>query len=145
MVDANVPTAEKTQPIVDEVQIQAFEHRLKGQLIRSGEADYDEARSVWNGMIDRYPDFSFSGDLRYRWTFDLPPSAREHIQGEIRFDSQRYAVIPCHPGTMTATVQRIGGARGHYLYELRCVCEAMIRTDGGILPARTEQNDPCPA
>jgi hypothetical protein len=57
MVDANVPTAEKTQPIVDEVQIQAFEHRLKGQLIRSGEADYDEARSVWNGMIDRYPDF----------------------------------------------------------------------------------------
>jgi hypothetical protein len=78
-----------------------------------------------------------SPDLRYRWTFDLPPSTREHIQGEIQLDNERHAVIACHPGIMTATVQRMGEAGGQYSYELRCVCETVIRIDGGMLPART--------
>ncbi|WP_254767422.1 FAD-binding oxidoreductase [Salinilacihabitans rarus] len=32
-----------------------LEARLHGELIRPGEPGYDEARSVWNGMIDRSP------------------------------------------------------------------------------------------
>jgi FAD/FMN-containing dehydrogenase len=32
-----------------------FEANLCGDLIRPGDPDYDEARTVWNGMIDRYP------------------------------------------------------------------------------------------
>ena len=35
--------------------VEAFGARLNGKLIRSGEAGYEEARRVWNGMIDRYP------------------------------------------------------------------------------------------
>src|SRR5215207_9789852 len=30
-------------------------HQLRGELIQPDDAAYDEARKVWNGMIDRYP------------------------------------------------------------------------------------------
>jgi FAD/FMN-containing dehydrogenase len=40
---------------LDERQIQDFAQRLRGELIRPGDAGYDQARAVWNGLIDRYP------------------------------------------------------------------------------------------
>ena len=33
----------------------SIESRLDGQLLRPGDAGYDEARTVWNGMVDRHP------------------------------------------------------------------------------------------
>ena len=36
-------------------RIDAFESELLGDVIRRGDSDYDEARSVWNGMIDKRP------------------------------------------------------------------------------------------
>ena len=35
--------------------IEAFAKGLRGQLLRSGDGNYDEARRVWNGMIDKRP------------------------------------------------------------------------------------------
>src|SRR5689334_23328284 len=35
--------------------INNFKAELRGQLVRPGDNDYDEARRVWNGMIDKYP------------------------------------------------------------------------------------------
>src|SRR5262245_50087822 len=35
--------------------LQGFKSGLKGQLLRSGDPSYDEARKIWNGMIDRRP------------------------------------------------------------------------------------------
>lgn len=35
--------------------VTAFHARLRGDLLRSGDPGYDDARSVWNAMIDRRP------------------------------------------------------------------------------------------
>lgn len=40
---------------MDGTLIATFEQRLNGRLIRPGDGAYDEARSLWNGMIDKYP------------------------------------------------------------------------------------------
>jgi FAD/FMN-containing dehydrogenase len=41
-----------TTPTLD---VAALEQELRGSLVRPGDADYDSARAVWNGMIDRRP------------------------------------------------------------------------------------------
>jgi FAD/FMN-containing dehydrogenase len=45
----------KEEVTLDETKIEEFKHRLAGQLIRPGDAAYNEARRVWNGLIDKYP------------------------------------------------------------------------------------------
>jgi FAD/FMN-containing dehydrogenase len=40
---------------LDEATIKDFTKNFSGQIFRPGEAGYDEARAVWNGIIDRYP------------------------------------------------------------------------------------------
>lgn len=42
---------------IDEAQAQVFRASLRGTLVRPGDADYDEARAVYNGMIDKRPAF----------------------------------------------------------------------------------------
>ena len=40
---------------LDEATIQDFQASLRGQVVLPEDADYDDARKVWNGMIDRKP------------------------------------------------------------------------------------------
>ncbi|MEK6320964.1 MAG: hypothetical protein AABN33_04715 [Acidobacteriota bacterium] len=42
--------------VVDDAIVQTFKASLRGALLRSGDEVYDEARKVFNGMIDRRPD-----------------------------------------------------------------------------------------
>jgi FAD/FMN-containing dehydrogenase len=40
---------------LSEQDLQLFQAEFKGDLILPGATDYDQARAVWNGMIDRHP------------------------------------------------------------------------------------------
>lgn len=50
-----ISTHLKNKSEITEAQIASLAHQLQGNLIRPGDDDYDEARAVWNGMIDKYP------------------------------------------------------------------------------------------
>src|SRR3954471_17279379 len=40
---------------LDDTAVRDFTTRLRGELIRPGDASYDEARKIYNGMIDKRP------------------------------------------------------------------------------------------
>ena len=40
---------------LSETQLQAFAAQFRGQIIQSGDADYETARKVWNGIFDKHP------------------------------------------------------------------------------------------
>ncbi|WP_254863483.1 FAD-binding oxidoreductase [Halovivax gelatinilyticus] len=40
---------------IDDERIEQFQTDVHGDVIRPGDAEYDDARTVWNGMIDKYP------------------------------------------------------------------------------------------
>jgi FAD/FMN-containing dehydrogenase len=56
MIDKVVETSQAASA-VDETVVGGFRASLRGDLIRQGEASYDEARQVYNGMIDKRPAF----------------------------------------------------------------------------------------
>jgi FAD/FMN-containing dehydrogenase len=41
--------------VLDEATVQGFKTSVRGLLLRAGDVGYDEARTIWNGMIDRRP------------------------------------------------------------------------------------------
>jgi FAD/FMN-containing dehydrogenase len=55
MTDLRVITTEGDDKILEEAVVQDFAAGLRGPLLRPGDGGYDEARKVWNGMIDRRP------------------------------------------------------------------------------------------
>jgi len=58
MADQQVTTtrgASLTTAVLKESSIQDFKAGLSGALLRPGEPGYDDARKIWNGMIDKRP------------------------------------------------------------------------------------------
>ena len=44
-----------TSKLPDDSTVETFRDRLRGDLLHPGDDGYDEARSVWNDMVDKYP------------------------------------------------------------------------------------------
>ncbi|HEY4473158.1 MAG TPA: FAD-dependent oxidoreductase, partial [Stellaceae bacterium] len=55
MTDLRIISTNGTDAILEEATVQKFADSLRGPLLGLGEGGYDEARKVWNGMIDRRP------------------------------------------------------------------------------------------
>ena len=55
MTDLRVIRTDGESAILEEATVQDFASNLRGPLLRPGDGGYDEARKVWNGMIDRRP------------------------------------------------------------------------------------------
>ncbi len=49
---ASSPTAEAT---LDAEAVQAFAMGIRGPVLQPGDPGYDDARAIWNGLIDRRP------------------------------------------------------------------------------------------
>ena len=45
----------ESAPPIDEAALQAFGASLGGALLRPGDQDYESARRIFNGMIDKRP------------------------------------------------------------------------------------------
>jgi FAD/FMN-containing dehydrogenase len=41
--------------MLSKTEIEAFKSSLRGELILPDEEGYDQSRTIWNGMIDKYP------------------------------------------------------------------------------------------
>jgi FAD/FMN-containing dehydrogenase len=55
MSELRVTTTHGTEDGLEKTVVEAFQTNLRGALLRPGEAGYDEARTIHNGMIDRRP------------------------------------------------------------------------------------------
>ncbi len=55
MTDLRIVTSEGSDAILEDAAVQHFAAELRGPLLRPGDGEYDAARVVWNGMIDRRP------------------------------------------------------------------------------------------
>jgi len=55
MTDLRVITSEGADTILEEGAVRDFAASLRGPLLHPGDGGYNDARKVWNGMIDRRP------------------------------------------------------------------------------------------
>src|SRR5262249_31653964 len=55
MTELHVTTTSGTSIVLDAATVQGFKPSLRGPLLHPRDAGYDDARKVWNGMIDRHP------------------------------------------------------------------------------------------
>jgi len=110
------------QQTIDDERIEALIEEFHGRIVRPGDADYDDARTVWNGMIDKYPALiarcAGVADVVDAVTFarenDLPLAVRgggHNVAGTavcddgLVVDLSEMTAVRVDPGSRTAWVQ----------------------------------------
>src|ERR671911_1155381 len=107
---------------VKEESIEALAGELHGEVIVSGAAGFDDARSIWNGMIDRRPaiiarcsdDSDVAAAVRFASQRNLPLAVRGGghgvagqaiADGGVVVDLSRLRAVAVDPVGRTATAQ----------------------------------------
>lgn len=55
MTDLRVTMTTGKDAVLEEAAVEEFKSSLRGELLLAGDSGYDEARALWNAMIDRRP------------------------------------------------------------------------------------------
>ena len=55
MYSTEVMTLSGGMILLPSPEIEKFAAQIRGQVLRAGEDGYDEARKIWNAMIDKRP------------------------------------------------------------------------------------------
>ncbi len=55
MTDLKIVDAHGDERIVPNAEVEHFTGKFNGEVLRPADPGYDDARTVWNGMIDKYP------------------------------------------------------------------------------------------
>src|SRR3712207_5993584 len=55
MADLRVITLSGAEAALGEAVVERFGSGLRGELLRHGDTAYEEARKIWNGLIDKRP------------------------------------------------------------------------------------------
>ena len=85
-MDLRIRTGQGQETTVPGEAVEALRGRLRGPLLTAGEAGYDEARAVWNGMYDRRP------------ALVARCAGAADVQAAVRFASERGLVLSVRGG-----------------------------------------------
>src|SRR4029079_19825921 len=96
---------------VDTEALDAFVAGIRGRVLRPGEPGYDEARAIWNGLIDRRPELivqpTGAADV-----VDAVNFAREHrLPLSIKGGGHNVAGNPAKDGGLPTDLSKV--RRGH--------------------------------
>ena len=113
MVDSRIATtAIGTERVVKQEAAEKFRSSLRGGLLRPSDDGYDEARKIWNAMIDRRPGLiaRCTGAADVLASVRFGPRARPARLGE-GWRSQRRGHRPLRRGPCHRPLPHEGGPR----------------------------------
>jgi FAD/FMN-containing dehydrogenase len=146
MTDFSVVTSDGGDAILEEATVQKLADSLRGPLVGPGDGGYDEARKVWNGMIDRRPALiarcagvaDVIAAVRFARTHELLVSVRGGghnitgnavCEGGLMIDLSRMKSVRVDPARRTARAEA-GLTWGEYNHETQAFG---LASTGGVV------------